>query len=146
MADHIEEQVADRLGIKKRSSARTSDDASGEPLLCFQFNSGQGAYVLHGDDPGDPYPQDDFIAGGGGFGSTVANVTLRKGATIVFEIYSPRTDVDASTVSNIAAVSFKVQPGSLWAMKHGALYLGETTVLPSKELGASSLTLICARA
>jgi len=28
--------------------------------------------VLHGDDPGDPYPNDPkFIAGGGGFGSTV---------------------------------------------------------------------------
>ena len=38
------------------------------------------------DDPGDPYPQDDcFIGGGGGFGSVVANITLRKGATIVFE-------------------------------------------------------------
>ena len=93
LADHVEEQVAGRLGIKKRSSVRGSGDPYGEPLLCFQFNSGQGAYVLHGDDPGDPYPQDDsFIAGGGGFGSTVANVTLRKGATIVFEIYNPRTD------------------------------------------------------
>jgi hypothetical protein len=135
LADNVEELVAQRLGIKKRSSARDSDDAHGEPLLCFQFNSGQGAYVLHGDDPGDPYPQDDnFIAGGGGFGSTIANVTLRKGATIVFEIYNPQADLDASTASNIAAVSFKVEPGSIWAMKFGALYLGETNDSTSKKL------------
>lgn len=131
LADDVEDQVTERLGIKKRSSTRSNGDPYGEPLLCFQFNSGQGAYVLHGDDPGDPYPQDDsFIAGGGGFGSTVANITLRKGATIVFEIYNPRTDTSASTAGNIAAVSFKVEPGSIWAMKRGALYLGETTSDP----------------
>jgi hypothetical protein len=87
LADEVEEDVASQLCIPQRGSARGGAER-GAPLLCFQFNSGQGAYVLHGDDPGDPYPQDDrFIAGGGGFGSTVANVTLRKGATIVFEIY-----------------------------------------------------------
>jgi hypothetical protein len=145
LADNVEEQVAHRLGIKKRSSARGNDDARGEPLLCFQFNSGQGAYVLHGDDPGDPYPQDDkFIAGGGGFGSTVANVTLRKGATIVFEIYNPRADLDSSTASNIAAVSFKVEPGSIWAMKFGALYLGEIRIHRLREcLFCSNTTFNC---
>ena len=64
-ADLVEETVEQRLHMPRRGKGHA-------PLLCFQFNSGQGAYVLHGDDPGDPYPNDPkFIAGGGGFGSTV---------------------------------------------------------------------------
>ena len=49
--------------------------------LCLQGDS--WAFTNNSYDTQD----ERFIAGGGGFGSTVANVTLRKGATIVFEIY-----------------------------------------------------------
>jgi hypothetical protein len=97
-------------------------------LLCYQVNSGQGAYVIHSDDPGDPYPQDNtFIGGGGGIGAAVANVTLRCGATIVFEVYNPD---DIGDTGPIAAVSFKVEPCSVWAMKAESLYLGAHGVLP----------------
>jgi hypothetical protein len=99
-----------------------------EPLLCYQFNSGEGAFVIHGDDPGDPYPQDNtFIGGGGGVGSTVANVTLQRGATIVFQVYST---ADTAEDGPIAAVSFKVDPRSVWAMKAESLFLGAHGVLP----------------
>ena len=117
-ANDVEDTLAWGLGIKKAE----------EPLLCFQFNVGHGAFVLHGDDMGDPYPNDNsFVAGGGGFGSTVANVTLRKEATVVFEVYSPLETLDAPP---IAAVMFKVKPRGVWAMKGDSLTLGSHGVLP----------------
>ena len=63
-----------------------------------------------------------FVAGGGGFGAAVANITLRKKATVVFEVYSPRPTADAA--SPIAAVMFKVEPRGVWAMKGDSLILG----------------------
>ena len=57
------------------------------PIICVIC---QGAFVLHADDPGDPYPNNpSFIAGGGGFGKVVANLTLRRPAWIFFEVSCP---------------------------------------------------------
>jgi hypothetical protein len=67
-----------------------------------------------------------FVAGGGGFGAAVANITLRKKATVVFEVYSPT----AGAASPIAAVMFKVEPRGVWAMKGDSLILGSHGVLP----------------
>jgi hypothetical protein len=116
----VDDIVADLLDIPH---------AEEEPLLCYQVNSGQGAYVIHSDDPGDPYPQDNtFMGGGGGIGAAVANVTLRCGATVVFEVFD--TGNDTGDNGPIAAVSFKVEPCSVWAMKAESLYLGAHGVLP----------------
>ena len=38
---------------------------------------------------------------------------------------NPRQDAEALTAGPIAAVSFKVAPRSIWAMKRGSLFLGE---------------------
>ena len=75
--------------------------------------------------------------------ATSANVTLRKGATIVFEVYCPAELESGSNDGPLAAVSFHVKPGSVWAMKAEALYQGAHGVLPDylKEAAASGATL-----
>ena len=91
----------------------------------LQWNTGQEAYVLHGDQPGDPYPNDPtFVAGGGGFGSTVANVTLREPATVLYQVYGGDDE------DYIATVMFRVEPRSIWAMELDALWYGSHGVLP----------------
>ena len=70
-------------------------------------------------------------------------MTLRKGATIVFEVYCPAELESGSNDGPLAAVSFHVKPGSVWAMKAEALYQGTHGVLPDylKEAAASGATL-----
>ena len=50
----------------------------------LQVNVQNAAFIRHQDQSGDPYPDiDSFAAGGGGFGKVVANVTLRQKAHVI---------------------------------------------------------------
>jgi len=94
-------------------------------LFAIQWNLVRGPLAKHQDEPGDIAPKDgEYIAGGGGFGHTVANISLNSGATVFLDINGPQTD------STLFTLVFPVSRRSMWAIQGAALWGASHAVLP----------------
>jgi len=118
-------QVENAMGINGETVHVDNDDH--QPALAIQWNIGHGYYMFHMDEPGDPNPEKlAQEGGGGGFGRTIANVTLRQGATIFLKINKPGSN------RVMLSICFHVDIGSMWGLQGAALYAASHAVLPDE--------------
>ena len=94
-------------------------------LCAIQWNLVRGPLAKHQDEPGDIAPLDgEYIAGGGGFGHTVANISLKSGAMVFLYINGPQTN------NTLFTLAFTVSRRSMWAIQGAALWGASHAVLP----------------